>query len=327
MPKVVLIHNPEASRTKEAVVRSICNVFQSAGWVVEVPGTEHPGRAEEIASESVSKGVDVIAVYGGDGTVHAVAGAVGNEVPIGLIPGGTGNLLAGNLRVPRNPARAAKTIVEGVPHPIDLGRLVGSEGVRYFTVACGAGFDAELMAGTSGPAKRRWGMGAYVATAWEVLGRHETVSYTVSVDGTSFAVEAASVMVANCAEIIPPFLRLRPGITPDDGLLDVVVLNATGVLESAVVLWQLATGQSAKDGRVKHIRGRQVTVESDHPRPVELDGESAGNTPFTAEVIEGGINVIVPKNGKYAALNSPGSAGRPAAPEVRAPYARGGASE
>lgn len=305
MPRVMLIHNPEASRTKEAAVRSICGVFQAAGWAVEVPGTDHPEHAGEIASESVSQGVDVIAIYGGDGTVHAVAGAVGNAVPIGLIPGGTGNLLAGNLRVPRNPAQAARAILDGVPQPIDLGRLKGSDGVRFFTVACGAGFDAELMAGTSGPAKRRWGMGAYVATAWKVLGKHETVSYDVTVDGAAFTVDAASVMVANCAEIIPPFLRLRPGITPDDGLLDVVVLNASGVLESAVVLWQLATGQTATDGRVKHIRGRRVTVESGAPRPVELDGESAGTTPFTAEVIAGGVNIILPKDGKFRSLSGP----------------------
>jgi YegS/Rv2252/BmrU family lipid kinase len=303
MARVVLIHNPAASRTDEGVVRTVCEVFENAGWSVDAPGTSHPDHAAEIAEQCVASGVDVIAIYGGDGTVHAVAGTVGNEVPLGLIRGGTGNLLAGNLRLPRNPTRAARVIVDGVPRAIDLGRLVGSEGVRYFTVACGTGFDAELMAATSGSAKRRWGMGAYVATAWQVLSRHETVSYKVTVDDASFEVDAASVMVANCGEIIPPFLRLRPGITPDDGLLDVVVLNANGVIESAAVLWQLATGQSGRNGRVKHIRGSRVTVESDLPKPVELDGEPAGMTPFTAEVIKGGISVILPRNGKLKHLS------------------------
>jgi diacylglycerol kinase family enzyme len=126
---------------------------------------------------------------------------------------------------------------------------------------------------------------------------NEGVKYRIAVDGAKFEVDAASVIVANCGEIIPPFLRLRPGILPDDGLLDVVVLNATGMIESAVVLWQLATGQTGDNGRVKHIRGQRVSVESDMPRPVELDGEPAGMTPFTAEVIKGGISVILPGHG------------------------------
>jgi len=295
MARVVLIHNPAASRTEAGVVRSICDVFEEAGWSVAAPGTEHQHHAAEIAARSVAEGVDIIAIYGGDGTVHAVAGTVGGEIPIGLIPGGTGNLLAGNLRLPRNPAQAAQVIVDGVPRSIDLGRLRCGNVERYFTVACGTGFDAELMAATSSDAKRRWGMGAYVATAWDALERMETTSYTVTVDGVTFNVEAVSILVANCGEIIPPFLRLRPGIAPDDGLLDVVVLNANGVLESAAVLWQLATGQSDQRGRVQHIRGSRVAVVSDAPRPVELDGEAAGMTPFEVDVIEGGINVILPR--------------------------------
>ncbi len=298
MARVVLIHNPAASRTEAGAVESICDVFQNAGWSVTARGVEYRDHAAEIAASSVIEGVDVIAIYGGDGTVHAVAGAVGSEVPIGLIPGGTGNLLAGNLRLPRNPAQAARVIAEGVPKSIDLGRLVSRDMVRYFTVACGAGFDAELMAATTSDAKRRWGMGAYVATAWDVLGKLEPTSYTITVDDVRFEVDAVSVLVANCGEIIPPFLRLRPGIAPDDGLLDVVVLNANGVLESAVVLWQLAMGQSDQRGRVQHIRGSRIAVTSHEPRPVELDGESAGVTPFTVDVIQSGINVILPRDGR-----------------------------
>jgi undecaprenyl-diphosphatase len=149
-------------------------------------------------------------------------------------------------------------------------------------------------------------MGAYVVQAWDMLGKLETVSYRVTVDGARFQVDAVSVLVANCGEIVPPFLRLRPGIAPDDGLLDVVVLNANGVLESAVVLWQLATGQSDHSGRVQHIRGSCISVESDVPRPVELDGEPTGVTPFTAEVIRGGIRVILPQNGRWS---RPGGSG------------------
>jgi diacylglycerol kinase (ATP) len=292
--QALLIHNPSAARTKSRTVDSICTVFKSAGWTVEAPGTRHAADAADIASQGVTAGVDVIAVYGGDGTINSVAARVGGRVPLGLIPGGTGNLLAGNLRLPRSPARAAKVIVNGRPRNIDLGRLSGNVGESPFTVACGAGFDAKLMADTSGPSKRRWKMGAYVATAWQILRRHHAVPYQITVDGDQHELEAASVLVANCGEIIPPYLRLREGISPYDGVLDVVVLNADGLWESVAVLWQLLTRRGGNDRRIRHIPGRKVLVESEESQPVQLDGESAGTTPFTAEVTPGGISVILP---------------------------------
>ena len=106
--------------------------------------------------------------------------------------------------------------------------------------------------------------------------------------------EAASVLVANCREIIPPFLRLRDGISPDDGVLDVVVLNASGLLETITVLWQLLIRSVGDDRRVRHIPGRVVKVESSEPRPVQLDGEAVGITPFTADVTPGGIRIMLP---------------------------------
>jgi YegS/Rv2252/BmrU family lipid kinase len=276
------------------MMRSVCEVFRERGWSIEVCGTEQPDDAAKLAHQGMTAAVDVVAIYGGDGTVHQVAGAVGNRVPIGLIPGGTGNLLAGNLRLPRSPKKAAEVIVNGAPRRFDLGKLTVGDAVKFFTVACGAGFDAELMAGTTGEAKRRWGMGAYVAKAYEVVGRHQPVRFRVIVDDMEFDAEAASVMVANCGEIIPPFLRLRDGIVPDDGLLDVVVLNATGFVETAGVLWQLVRG-APDNGRVRHVQGRSVRVECDEPRPVELDGEAAGMTPFAAEIVPDGLRIVLPR--------------------------------
>ena len=111
------------------------------------------------------KKVDVVAVFGGDGTtMQAAAALVGTDVALGVIPGGTGNLLAGNLRIPASPARAARALVTARPRPFDLGRMERPGGAQYFAVACGAGYDARVMAGTLSEHKRRWGMAAYVAT-------------------------------------------------------------------------------------------------------------------------------------------------------------------
>lgn len=295
MARALLITNPMAARTDPEILRKVSHVLAQAGMDVDIAGTTKSGDAAEFARQAVQDGVDLIAVYGGDGTtMQAVRGLVGSEVPLGLIPGGTGNLLAGNLRVPRSPARAAEVLVRGATRRIDLGRVTRDDGAHYFAVNCGAGFDAELMAATSEQAKRRWGMGAYVARAWQKLGGLTSVPHCITVDGNPFEAQAAWVIIANCGELIPPFLRIGQDITPDDGVLDVVVVHATGVVDSVGALWHVAHGLSDRTGSVRYARGRRIVVESTPARPVQLDGDPQGRTPLTAEVLPGAIRVLVP---------------------------------
>lgn len=295
MAYVLLITNPAAARTTPGKVKAVCAVFAREGWKVDLVDTSRPDDAAALARQGVSNGVDVIAVYGGDGTTaHAVGGMVGHGIPVGLIPGGTGNLLSANLRLPQNPVKAALVVTRGVPRKIDLGRMVRPDGTRYFAVACGAGFDAELMSETPGSSKRRWGMGAYVGRAWETLREVASVPYRITIDEQVLEVEAATVLVANCGEIIPPVLSLRAGISLDDGLFEVVALQANGLLESVGVVWDLLTRRGNGSDRVSYAPGAVVTVESAKPRPVQMDGEPGGVTPFTAELLPGALSVMVP---------------------------------
>ena len=294
MARVLLITNPMAARTDPGIIRQVSRVLEKAGLTVEVAGTTKTGDAAEFARQGIRGNVDIIAVYGGDGTtMQAVRGMVGSEVPLGLIPGGTGNILAGNLRIPRSPTQAAQVLVRGTPRRIDLGCVARDDGAHYFAVNCGAGFDAELMAATSDKAKRRWGVGAYVAQAWQKLSDITSVPHCITVDGEPLEADAAWVMIANCGELIPPFMRVGENIAPDDGVLDVVVVHATGVVDSVGVVWRMMRGLPHGIENVRYARGRRITVESHPSRPIQLDGEPAGLTPFTADVLPGAIRVLV----------------------------------
>jgi YegS/Rv2252/BmrU family lipid kinase len=294
--RALLIFNPVAARADLKAVDRVIRVFTRAGWRIEVEGTSRVGHAEDLARQGVQDAVDLVAVYGGDGTtMQAVAGMVGHEVPVALIPGGTGNLLAGNLRLPRRPTAAARVAVRGVPRSIDLGALERVEGDRYFAVACGAGFDADLMAATSGEAKRRWRMGAYVAQGLDAVAKLKVVPHRITVDGAVHEMDAVMVLVANCGEIIPPFVRLHAGVALDDGILDVAVANAATLMEGVDVVWRLLTGRLDAAHRLRFFRGEVVTVETVEPQPVELDGEPDGVTPFTARVVPHAIRVMVPR--------------------------------
>jgi YegS/Rv2252/BmrU family lipid kinase len=294
----LLIANPAAARTAPIAVNAILTTLRGAGWDVEALATGGPGDARRLAQYGVTEKVDVVAVFGGDGTaMQAAAALVGTDVALGVIPGGTGNLLAGNLRIPASPARAARALVRAKPRLFDLGRMERPAGLQYFAVACGAGYDARVMAGTLSEHKRRWGMAAYVATTLRLMSELRSTLHSITIDGVEYEANAAMVLVANCGEVIPPFVKLGPGITPDDGLLDVVVVRADNFPQSLRAVWdllRLTPGASGPDGYVGHVRGREVKVATDRAQPVQLDGEPGGTTPFTATVVPGAIRIMVP---------------------------------
>jgi diacylglycerol kinase (ATP) len=296
--RAVLIANPAAARTAGRAVSTVANTLRGAGWEVEVLATGGPGDARQLAEYAVGSGVDVVTVFGGDGTtMQAAAALVGTEVALGVIPGGTGNLLAGNLRIPASPTRAARALLTAQPRQFDLGRMERPTGVHYFAVACGAGYDARVMAATLAEQKRRWGMAAYVATSLRLIADIESTHHVITIDGVEYEAHAAMVLVANCGEVIPRVVRLGPGITPTDGLLDIVVMRADSFSQSLRAVWDLLRVVSLAPGRetfVGHARGREVRVESERIQPVQLDGEPGGETPFTATVVPGAIKILVP---------------------------------
>ena len=293
MAKALVIINPAAARTRAASVAAIAAAIRSGGWEAEVLATGGPGDARILAEYGVQQGVDVVAVFGGDGTtMQAAAALVGTDVILGVIPGGTGNLLAGNLRIPAAPARAAEVIVRGKPKRFDLGHMDRPGGSQYFAVACGAGYDARVMAGTASAMKHKWKFAAYVATTFRLLDELRISRHYITVDGVEYEAEAAMVLVANCGEVIPPFVRLRSGITPDDGMLDVIVLKASNVAESVRAIWHLLR-ERAEGEFIRYARGQEVRVVTEPIEPVQLDGEPGGVTPFTATVVPGAIRVMV----------------------------------
>jgi diacylglycerol kinase family enzyme len=168
---------------------------------------------------------------------------------------------------------------------------------QYFAVACGAGFDAQVMAATISAQKQRWGMAAYVATSLRLITDIRSMLHIITIDSVEYEANAAMVLVANCGEVIPPLVKLGHGIAPDDGLLDVIVVRADNFSQSLRAVWDLlrvGPGTLAAGTYVGHARGKEVRVESERVQPVQLDGEPGGQTPFTATVVPGAIKIMVP---------------------------------
>ena len=296
MTRSLLIANPAAARTDARAVTAIRDTLRRGGWTVEVRATAQAGDARRFAREGRAQGFDVLVCYGGDGTAMEIAaGSVESRIPLGLVPGGTGNLLAGNLRLPRDPAAAARVILAGRTASIDLGAVERADGTHFFAVCGGTGFDARLMALTRPAEKRRWKMAAYVMRAFASLPEVTSPLHRVTVDGAVHELPAALVLVANCGELVPPFLRLRDDIAPDDGWLDVLVLRAEGVIQSLAAFLELVRRPVNGARQLWFGRGRSVAVEvlEGPPQPMQLDGEPWGHAPFEARLLPAALSVIV----------------------------------
>jgi YegS/Rv2252/BmrU family lipid kinase len=293
MTRALIITNPVAARAHARAVTDIRKILIAGGWAVDLQATAGPGDARRIAEQARGEGFDVLVSHGGDGTAMQVAaGIAGTGIALGLVPGGTGNVLAGNLRLPRSPAAAARALLKARRRPIDLGVVERADGPHYFAVAAGTGFDAQLMADTGLKDKRRWKLGAYLARALLTLSSVRSAAHRVIVDGTPHEVRSAMLLVLNCGQLPPGFLQLRESLAPDDGWLDVVALDADGALQGMSAVLGLLRGRGK---RVWWGRGRVIRVEVPDaaPRLVQLDGEVTGTTPFEARLLPGALAVLV----------------------------------
>ena len=221
---------------------------------------------------------------GGDGTIRTVAQELmGTGMPLGLLPAGTGNLLARNLGVPHNDAAAAvRMICEGQDRAVDAGWLEldrigdGTYTERHlFLVMAGTGFDAAMMAGAGQKMKQRLGHAAYLVSGARALGRVMETA-TVHVDGRLFLSQPShGVIVGNCGTLTMG-LSLMPEADPCDGMLDGVALLPRSISAWARVAWAVGTRDAQSHDAMPRVRGRAIEVRSESPQPVQVDGELMG---------------------------------------------------
>lgn len=294
------------ARLLEKVASAVAARTGGPPRIVEVPGATSVEAAIEAARDA---GAPMVVVVGGDGTVRATARVLaGSGIPLGIVPAGTGNLLAAALGIPRSPGRAAAALATLPARTIDLGEVTIHRGGRpaspdepseLFTVACGAGFDANVMAATSHEAKRRLGVGAYFAAAARLLGDLRPIQFRIEVDGVELETDGVAALVANCGDLVPGLLRPRVPLDPADGLLELLVIRAGSALGGARAMFELLTQRSphaagVPPGRSLRVRGRRISVKPDPPVALEVDGDPYPEGWFVANVVPGALRILAP---------------------------------
>lgn len=296
--RTFIILNPAAGQEEPARLRRLIGgEFSARRSSFDLAETERPGHATELAREAAGLGYRSVCVVGGDGTVaEAATGLAGTDVPLAVIPRGTANQMAHNLRIPSNLEEAVELAVTGQPAAVDLGRI----GDRDFALVAGAGLDAAVMASATRGMKERWGFGAYVFAAVKEALTAQPVEFCITADGESLNVRAVSVMLANVGELFAHFLPFPVPLAPrsesswQDGLFDVVVVAPKNVMDVPAVFWKALGGQFGEDDRLLHFQANEVTVEADPAIAVQIDGDPAGETPMSARAVEGAVRIVSP---------------------------------
>lgn len=280
----------------EAIVDSMA---ADAGWVspvwhyttVEDPGT---GMAEAAAVA----GADLVLVCGGDGTVREVcAELAGTGIPIGIIPAGTGNLLARNLDVPLFLRAAIDIALTGQDRAIDMVKVEG-DGIpddTHFMVMAGMGFDAAIMEGVNDEIKAKVGWIAYVISGLKSL-MFPAAKIEVSVDGGEFTTHRARTIVVGNVGYLQAGMPLLPDAAIDDGLLDVVMLHPRKFLSWIPLAFRVLAKRSRTDELINRMTGRTITVRASQDTPRQLDGDSIGpGRELRMECVHGRVLVRVPR--------------------------------
>lgn len=250
---------------------------------------------------------DLVVISGGDGTTtNALHALSGRPVKSCIFPSGTANLLFSNLGCATEPKAIADACLEGVTAPIDMGELRwrderGVPQARGFGIMSGMGFDAQLMTDARAN-KSVLGEAAYFAAALSNL-NPPTATFTITVDGETYVRSGISCIVANTA-VIQGDVNVLPKCRMDDGRIDVMVLDTTGVTGLLVPLIAGIidpTGETIGRPNIEHFSGATVHVESSMPLPMQRDGDVLGVyvTEYDARCLPGSNHVVVDRHSPY----------------------------
>lgn len=254
----------------------------------EVPKS---AKAPKCVRKAMKAGADLVFVWGGDGMVQQCIDAVaGSSVTLAILPAGTANLLATNLEIPKDLEQAVAIGLHGGRRLLDVGVINGER----FGVMAGAGFDARIMGGVDSAAKQRFGRLAYFGSSARAM-RSGRRQMKIKVDGRPWFEGKASCVLFGNVGTITGGLRIFPDARPDDGILEVGVVTARGLVDWLRVMTRIVSHQPAKSPMVHMTHGRKFSVRLDHELPYELDGgERTTVRKLRVRVQPGAVCVCVP---------------------------------
>ena len=300
MTRPVVVFNPvsglDADDIRAALAAEGLDDVQWVDTTVEEPGTQ-------AARDAVESGASLLIACGGDGTVMAcVTGLAGSDVPLAVVPAGTGNLLARNFSIDRSIDGAARIAARGVRRRIDVGML----GDERFAIMAGIGLDAQMLDDAPRALKDKIGWGAYVISGVKAARSAPIARFELRLDGgRPVRRRARGVLIGNVGDL-QAGLPVLPGAVPDDGAFEIGVLRAVTLREWVGLGVRLVLRKTPRQQQLEVFTAARVDLTCDRELPLQLDGDVRPSTrQVTAEVLPKALLLCVPADESAPAEDQP----------------------
>ena len=264
--------------------------------------SERQGHLAELAREAALDGAELLVVVGGDGSVNEVVNGLaglGRQPEVAVVPRGTGWDFSRTFGIPRKIDDAVQIALQGDVRTIDLGRASyrawdGSDATAWFANVASAGMSGAIAKRANETTKALGGKASYLWATFAVFSGWEATEIAVAVDGERRAGPMFDVVIAN-GRFFGGGLEICPEAEPDDGLFDVLTIGDVTKRDLVQTMPKMYRGTHLPHPKAELLRGSSVTVTSETPLPIELDGEQPGTTPVTFEVTAGALRLRVPR--------------------------------
>jgi diacylglycerol kinase (ATP) len=329
MQKIALIYNPASGTRRSrrlAEIEAVAAVFEKAGKHVAIVRAAHLDQAPTEVFHVLNEGFDTLIACGGDGTVHNILQAVvasAADVALGVIPFGSGNILAHDLNIPFRPLQAARSLLSATPRRVSVGRITGSSATgenfsRYWIVAAGIGADARVICEIDERLKSRYGILAYYAESAKqlLLRKYKFPAFMVEFEEARTGTRRQEVVTQIVAERVNYFARcLQPCSEMDSGELQLVLFKtarwSSYIAYGLRMLAHLATRRSGGVRDIEIVRAREISCRALDPadavttawKPIvnggqsilaEADGELLGVLPVKIDVMPLATTLLCP---------------------------------
>jgi YegS/Rv2252/BmrU family lipid kinase len=295
MPKAFVVQNPVAgSQATELVTSKLREFFKRVGWQHQIYQTQPGDDVPSIARSAAHDGYDLLIAAGGDGTVSAVATGISEfQIPMGILPAGTGNGLARDLKIPLALDRALEVIYKRAEiRALDAIQV----GERYFLLNLSAGLTPKAMEETDRVQKRQVGRLAYILAGLRLLGGVQPSTYYLEIDGSRHKVRASEVLLLNSMNLGDTGRILQLDIHNDDGRLDLFVVESKTSIDYLRAALNILLRRENEEPEVQRFAVRdQIRIRGNRRLLVQADGDIIGHTPVTAKLVKSLVQVITPK--------------------------------
>lgn len=314
MIKSTLIYNPVAGRRpprREKEIQQVADVLRRAKIEVELASTSGPGSGMNLAQAAVGRHDDMVLVCGGDGTINEVVnGLAGSDVPLGVIPGGTANTLARELRLPQNLIQTASQVSRWTPRKVALGRATwkgsaqggvgpatpGQQALcrRHFVCMAGIGFDAHIVHRLSPQLKMSLGVSGYVLEAFRQLVRYPFPTIAFKVNGGEYP---ATFAVIHRARLYAGWLLLAPEASLFEPQFTLSLFKSRNWARYLIYAGAVLAHAHHRLRDVEALHSRLISCSPQEPGATirfELDGELVGTLPAEFEIVPNALTLLTP---------------------------------